>query len=38
MAEENVPLPFRVVDENDNIPVFAEIKPGVVTELSAAGE
>lgn len=38
LAEDNVPVPFRIVDENDNIPVFAEIKPGIVTELSAAGE
>lgn len=38
LAEANVPVPFRIVDENDNIPVFAEIKAGVVTELSAAGQ
>lgn len=38
LAEENVPVPFRIVDENDNTPVFAEIKPGVVTELSAVGQ
>lgn len=38
LAQDNVPVPFQIVDENDNIPEFAEIKPGVVSELSAAGE
>ncbi|XP_075907327.1 desmoglein-2.1-like [Nelusetta ayraudi] len=37
LAQDNLPMPFRIVDENDNTPVFAEIKPGVVTELSAKG-
>lgn len=38
LAEANVPVPFKIVDKNDNAPVFGEIKPGVVTELSAAGQ
>lgn len=38
LAEENVPVPFRITDANDETPVFAEIKPGTVTELSATGQ
>lgn len=38
LAEPNVPVPFRILDQNDNTPVFGEIKPGVVTELSAVGQ
>ncbi|KAM7388787.1 hypothetical protein PAMP_024937 [Pampus punctatissimus] len=37
LAEENVQINFKVVDENDNAPVFGDIKPGEVQELSPAG-
>ncbi|GLD67701.1 desmoglein-2-like protein, partial [Lates japonicus] len=33
-AERKIYIRFRVVDENDNSPVFGVMKPGVVDELS----
>ncbi|KAM7388788.1 hypothetical protein PAMP_024938 [Pampus punctatissimus] len=36
-AEKKIDLRIKVVDENDNAPVFSVIKPGEVDELSPAG-
>ncbi|XP_047443630.1 cadherin-2-like [Mugil cephalus] len=36
-AEENVIIRFKVVDENDNSPVFGKIQSGRVPELSPPG-
>lgn len=36
-AEENVHIRFKVVDQNDNTPVFEPIQPGKVNELSPPG-
>ncbi|XP_035508670.1 cadherin-4-like [Morone saxatilis] len=36
-AEDDVSIPFKVVDVNDNSPVFGIIEPGEVNELSAVG-
>uniref|UniRef100_A0A8C3AH88 Cadherin domain-containing protein n=1 Tax=Cyclopterus lumpus TaxID=8103 RepID=A0A8C3AH88_CYCLU len=36
-AEKKIDIRIKVVDENDNPPVFGEIKPGNVNELSIAG-
>uniref|UniRef100_A0A4W6EPD7 Cadherin domain-containing protein n=1 Tax=Lates calcarifer TaxID=8187 RepID=A0A4W6EPD7_LATCA len=36
-AERKIYIRFRVVDENDNSPVFGVMKPGRVDELSPAG-
>uniref|UniRef100_A0A3B5A4F8 Cadherin domain-containing protein n=1 Tax=Stegastes partitus TaxID=144197 RepID=A0A3B5A4F8_9TELE len=36
-AEENIDIRFKIVDENDNAPVFGDIKPGEVNELSPRG-
>lgn len=37
-AEKKIDIRIKVVDVNDNPPVFGDIKPGSVKELSAAGE
>ncbi|XP_059197235.1 desmoglein-2.1-like [Centropristis striata] len=36
-AEDDVDIRFKVIDENDNPPVFGVIQPGNVNELSPAG-
>uniref|UniRef100_A0AAQ4PVU7 Cadherin domain-containing protein n=1 Tax=Gasterosteus aculeatus aculeatus TaxID=481459 RepID=A0AAQ4PVU7_GASAC len=36
-AEKKIDIRIKVVDVNDNPPVFGDIKPGSVKELSAAG-
>ncbi|KAK5906714.1 hypothetical protein CesoFtcFv8_004635 [Champsocephalus esox] len=37
LAEKNVDIRFKVKDQNDNSPVFADMEAGAVTELSAPG-
>lgn len=37
-AEKNIEIRMKVVDENDNAPVFGVINPGAVSELSPAGQ
>ncbi|XP_072294071.1 desmoglein-2.1-like isoform X2 [Eucyclogobius newberryi] len=37
LAEQKIPLRFKVLDENDNPPVFGIIQPGAVDELSPPG-
>lgn len=38
LAEKNLHIRFKIVDENDNSPVFGIIEPGQVRELSPAGK
>lgn len=38
LAEQNINIGFKIVDENDNSPVFGVIQPGKVNELSPAGQ
>lgn len=38
LAEKNIAIRFKVLDENDNAPVFGDITPGEVDELSPAGK
>lgn len=37
-AEKKIDIRIKVLDENDNAPVFGFIKPGEVKELSPAGK
>lgn len=37
LAEEKIYIKFKIVDQNDNAPVFGVISPGKVDELSPEG-
>uniref|UniRef100_A0A3Q0QVB1 Cadherin domain-containing protein n=1 Tax=Amphilophus citrinellus TaxID=61819 RepID=A0A3Q0QVB1_AMPCI len=37
LAEQNIPIHFKVVDQNDNAPVFEDVIVGKVDELSPPG-
>lgn len=37
-VEKNIDLRIKVVDENDNAPVFPEYQPASVYELSPKGQ
>jgi hypothetical protein len=37
-AEKNIDLRIQVVDQNDNPPIFGDINPGEVYELSPKGK
>uniref|UniRef100_A0A3Q1FEA0 Desmoglein-2-like n=1 Tax=Acanthochromis polyacanthus TaxID=80966 RepID=A0A3Q1FEA0_9TELE len=37
VAEDDIDIVFKIVDENDNAPVFVDMKPGEVEELSPVG-
>lgn len=37
LAEQNVDIRFKILDQNDNPPVFGAISPGQVDELCPVG-